>query len=625
MLTENLLSFLIYRNAKSCGAVKHCIKAVWEKQHVPVDTDSICKICLDMVTQARDQLESNETMDEIRQVFEGSCDLIPIKIVKKECKVLADDFIPELVESLASQMNPQVVCSTAGLCNSARIDKLLEDYNASQKSKNLLSCDQCNSIGNVISHKFHTSSRDQVLDGFLAACGQMSSFSDACSSTVLSYFSEIYLELSKNLNSENICHMSGVCSAKFHQHEDLPVEIETKSNVGFLKNKEATDDMPCDLCKQLVHHLRDILVANTTEAEFKSVLEGLCGQTKSFKDECVGLVDEYYDIIYQTLTSNLDPDGACFMIGVCPKGNNMPLIAPSAPLLPSGQKMPMRKLGIDEHAIKMMPLPIDRLMGAKGGLDLVDGGELCPVCQMFLHYIQEELSDARNEDEVKEAVGRVCDKFPMKFRGGCHNFINMYGDALIALLVQEIDPRDLCPTLKFCPQNARDVEVDPELIDIGGGKPRGSNCPICVMVVKQAENYLKNDKTEEKAKAALKNACSHFSKKLQVECQDFVDSYYDELLKKLISELEPKKICTELNFCAQQVFSGIFRVGIEKLDKIPREQNGDIVTNLIPDSTFAGRPLESYDTGSSGACTLCEKVVSASEDKVVAGMKRVSF
>lgn len=61
-----------------------------------------------MVTQARDQLESNETMSEIQQVFDGSCDLIPIKVVKKECRRLADDFIPELIEALASQMNPQV-------------------------------------------------------------------------------------------------------------------------------------------------------------------------------------------------------------------------------------------------------------------------------------------------------------------------------------------------------------------------------------------------------------------------------------------------------------------------------------------------------------------------------------
>ena len=70
-----------------------------------------------MVKQARDQLESNETMEEIREVFDGSCDLIPISVVKKECKRMADDFIPELVEALASQMNPQVHKKFSNLSN----------------------------------------------------------------------------------------------------------------------------------------------------------------------------------------------------------------------------------------------------------------------------------------------------------------------------------------------------------------------------------------------------------------------------------------------------------------------------------------------------------------------------
>lgn len=61
-----------------------------------------------MVQQARDQLESNETQADLKAVFEGSCNLIPLKPVKKECIRLADDFVPELVEALSSQMNPQV-------------------------------------------------------------------------------------------------------------------------------------------------------------------------------------------------------------------------------------------------------------------------------------------------------------------------------------------------------------------------------------------------------------------------------------------------------------------------------------------------------------------------------------
>ncbi|XP_023348952.1 prosaposin [Eurytemora carolleeae] len=47
--------------AKECGAVRHCIGSVWMKENVPKDTDEVCDICKNMVGQARDTLQSNQT------------------------------------------------------------------------------------------------------------------------------------------------------------------------------------------------------------------------------------------------------------------------------------------------------------------------------------------------------------------------------------------------------------------------------------------------------------------------------------------------------------------------------------------------------------------------------------
>ena len=54
------------------------------------------------------------TQEELVEVFEGSCALIPIKIIANECKNLVDEFVPELVETLSSEMNPDTVCTVAG-------------------------------------------------------------------------------------------------------------------------------------------------------------------------------------------------------------------------------------------------------------------------------------------------------------------------------------------------------------------------------------------------------------------------------------------------------------------------------------------------------------------------------
>lgn len=57
--------YFYFSNAKSCNAVQHCIKKVWEHKTLPPDHDSVCEICTKMVTEARDQLQSNQTQVRI--------------------------------------------------------------------------------------------------------------------------------------------------------------------------------------------------------------------------------------------------------------------------------------------------------------------------------------------------------------------------------------------------------------------------------------------------------------------------------------------------------------------------------------------------------------------------------
>lgn len=45
-----------------------------------------------MVQEARDQLASNETQEELKEVFEGSCNLMPIKLVRLECNKVEIEY-----------------------------------------------------------------------------------------------------------------------------------------------------------------------------------------------------------------------------------------------------------------------------------------------------------------------------------------------------------------------------------------------------------------------------------------------------------------------------------------------------------------------------------------------------
>lgn len=636
-----------FSTGRECKMTHHCVQRVWSKMTFPQDDDGICKICKDMVKQARDQLQSNETQEELKEVFEGECKLIPIKIVTKECIKLADDFVPELVETLSSEMDPTAVCSVAGLCNNAKIDNLLVDYNGALKRRE--GCSNCQRSVGIVRKRFDATSYEDFLVGLLQACQKVGSFSDSCSMLVFKYYENIVAALKKDLTPKSICHINGQCNYLYHSHNLYTFEDETK-------DLKASDDIPCEFCEQVIQHLRDTLVANTTELEFHKILVGLCKQTGEFKSECLHLVEQYSSTIYNFLVSELKGAELCSVIGICTNKTEVTI----APLIPKelavkAVKMSTKLIGQDEansyitenaqakkhenvqilgtEASQVPALPIERMFVSAPRSDAV-----CSFCQYFLHYIQVELSDDNTEEAIKKAVEEACDVLPASIDDQCRQFVSQYGPAVIALLVQEIDPASVCPALGLCPKTE---EV--RRVDINAEK---SNCPLCLFAVEQLQTMLKNNRSEESIRKALDGLCNHLSAKLRTECVDFVDTYTNQLVEMLVADFNAQEICVYLKLCKDdRKHTDPLSLGTEKInlhtvshssiDKfhnspilrgdrnnrrrpmLPKSMlengDGDIATNEIPDNTVNGR---SVNIKQKTICVICEFVLKEIDDQI---------
>ncbi|CAK9829953.1 PSAP [Anthophora retusa] len=624
------------KTASGCNATKHCIKTVWQDMKVPEDNDNVCNICKDMVQQARDQLESNQTQEDLKAVFEGSCKLIHIKPIVQECITIVNQFIPDLIETLASEMNPSVVCSVSGLCNSAHIDKLIEYDQSELKVKDLKSyslekdelepdeCSKCYTIATHMEHKLHNTPRDKMLHQMLNLCAELSTFTDACSAIILTHFDTIYTHLQENFNAETICHLSGQCSDKFHKHEDadktLKVEIRPLSSVGMV---DVNDDLPCKLCEQLVEHLRDLLVANTTEAEFEQVLQGLCKQTKSFSAECIAIVDEYYPQIYQYLTKGLNSEFACQMSGLCPSPDKSIQTQPIWPLLPKNAAEKGMQIfqgankdlennndeQLSKSEVEAMQLPIERLVPfpmSEGLLD-VKGKETCALCENVLHYIQNVITNPTTESEVKEALGKVCNNLPGSLKGQCTEFVDVYGDAIVAILAEEIDPSQVCPMLRLCP-TAKMMELWQSIpAKYMLEEKKKPSCPLCLLAVSQIYNVIKNNKTEANIEHALDKLCIHLPKSLAEECTDLVKGYSKELVELLLADLTPQEVCVFMELCEDEKYS-------DKKSEFITDKDGEILTNEIPNAPLS--PEITKHTKENTACAICEFVMQVIDEQL---------
>ncbi|XP_056632623.1 prosaposin isoform X1 [Diorhabda sublineata] len=606
--------------AADCHAVKHCIQTDWIHRSVEPDQSSVCQICLDMVKQARDQLESNETQELIKEVFEGSCALIHIKPIVKECDKIADNYIPELVDTLASEMNPQVVCSVAGLCNNEKIKKTLEKehFNNEESTVELDKCQGCRKVVDILEDKFNKVSRDDFLQYLLQFCGnKFGSFSDSCSNIVITYFTEIYNHLQENLNSNEVCLMSGECSSNFHSHR-ARVEITPNSHIGYVPVSGVKDDLPCELCEQLVEHLRDLLVANTTEDEFKQVLEGLCKQTKKFSSECVDLVDQYYPEVYSFLVNHLNSTEVCQDIGICKITDNE-LSSLLAPLLTpdsvqkveeiTGDKKPLIHIKVESgktngEALSEVnveqPLPIDLLMPPH--TQILYNKEVCAFCELFLHYVQNSITEPKTEEKIKEVIEKACNELPSTVNETCIEFVKDYEPALVAILVQEIDPSTVCPMIKVCPGSKNDVEI---FMEAKGD----SKCPMCLVIVTQLESVLSNNKTEEEIVKQLEKVCKMLPKSLGSECDDFVQTYTERVVEMLLSDFTPQEVCVALHLCTDSTPAS----DLPKF--VVKQTGGNIETNVIPDNTINGHFIQN-EIESNPKCLICEFVMKEIDDQL---------
>merc|ERR1719309_735167 len=143
-------------------------------------------------------------MGEIKQVFEGSCNiLIPIKAIAKQCCDLVDSYVPELVEMLASEMNPDIICTVAGLCNSRKVDKMITEYKSSGvsqwkksvaepkesvKEPKKSQCKECKKFLQKSHSNLKETPNSIIIEHMFVMCGDLGAKADGCRLAVISNF-----------------------------------------------------------------------------------------------------------------------------------------------------------------------------------------------------------------------------------------------------------------------------------------------------------------------------------------------------------------------------------------------------------------------------------------------------
>lgn len=85
----------------------------------------------------------------------------------------------------------------------------------------------------------------------------------------------------------------------------------------------------------------------------------------------------------------------------------------------------------------------------------------CTVCEFAMSVLQGLISENTTQEELIKLLDDFCEKvMPKTIKQECEDFVANYGEAVIQLIDQKIDPQLICREIKLCPHTYEEAGSD---------------------------------------------------------------------------------------------------------------------------------------------------------------------
>ncbi|XP_068424022.1 prosaposin [Clinocottus analis] len=338
-------------------------------------------------------------------------------------------------------------------------------------------------------------------------------------------------------------------------------------------NQPQMKAVPCDLCKEVLVVVAQILKDNATEGEVLGYLEKACQliPDQGFAAECKEMVDAYYPILIGIIKGELeDPSVVCGAIGLCQSQQaalakvhtKEQLVSNEIPLVDLAQQVSPFLLNVPQ-----LLYPQSQKQESPKQESPKQNNEVCQDCVKFLTDAQAEAkTNTSFVNALIENIENQCDLLGPSLADMCKQYVSQYG-SLVVLQLMSMEPKDLCVHAGFCSATKKSVpmlkllaaKAVPALklfpaTKVGSAKPmvqvsEPPQCAICEFVMSRLEAILEDQKTEEEVVHAVEKVCTYLPATLRSQCKDLIETYGNAIIELLVQQADPKTICTMLALC----------------------------------------------------------------------------
>ncbi|KAF5890029.1 prosaposin isoform X2, partial [Clarias magur] len=427
-----------------------------------------------------------------------------------------------------------------------------------------VACDLCKELLVVVDQLIKDNSTGAEILGYLEKACQLipdEGLAAQCKEVVDDYYPVLMDIIKGELDDPNVvCSALGLCKtqqevlAKAQLVSNEIPKLDLSKRVGPLllnipqllypeesanKEKETTKEESGVLCDDCMKFITDVQDEAKKNASFiSSLIEEIESQCdllgREFSDLCKQYVGQYAPLILQQLMS-MQPKDICCRAGFC---DSTPESVPMLNLLPA-KSIAAKKTVAAIKLEKASPLkPVKKMVRARESPQ-------CAICEFVMKQLESLIQDQTTEEEVVQAVEKVCSLLPATLSAQCKDLIETYGQAIIDLLLQEADPKTVCGVLGLCKDASRSFIPVMEKAEFKAG----GFCDVCKMAVRYIDNILEKNATEAQIEEAVKKVCNFLPDEYKTQCDQLVEQYEPLLIQLLLQALDPEFVCMKLGAC----------------------------------------------------------------------------
>jgi len=471
--------------------VNHCdqIGACGSLSVVPVPSNDlperasniVCDVCEQVLGQIQTALEQPETVEEFKRRIDAFCDYLKVVDQDKQCKQIMNNYLEQAMEFVRN-LNPKKYCQAIQLCKpsdkDARPTELptpsLAHFNnfgietsvtiGGQVVKDLSAtkglagpnCMFCKTFVREL-FKFLRENRteENIRHGLDQICLKVFRHGpnfEQCKEMVDAYAKELVTILVDETDPEMVCMLLEQCAYKVGGRPiQTLASTSTKSaepiGIGELISMLDPSIKPgsleaCVECKIFLNYVRDRLSDTKSQDEIENwLLVNLCNslEEKQLKDSCTRMVQNYSQVFFETVVSELDPKAACIELKAC--------------------RPRQLTLTIDNSidAISHLFTSVQKSLSPAPAAAKVEGpsrrkdSQTCEQCVDIITRIDEYLSSHSIDHDVDVLVNQVCDKLlDESTRAECTLLVKTFGTDIVQAISTMDNPRQFCTKIAIC-------------------------------------------------------------------------------------------------------------------------------------------------------------------------------